>query len=304
MTLHDPHWPRVSGWLAQEAEAPDVVVVGVPTSSASISPSEAWRFPARFREVLAGFSPFDGERGVDLTDVAVRDHGDLPVGDLEPLEMMAEVDALTRDLDDGPVHVFIGGDNAITRPVARARVAGDLDRLGVLTFDAHHDVRVPEPFPSNGSPIRGLIDDGLPDDRVVQIGIHSFANSLAYRAWCQDHLVHVVTMTEVERQGIEATVDAALSHLAGRAPHIHVDFDIDVLDRAFAPACPGARPGGMSPRQLFRAAWLCGRHEQVVSADIVEVDPSRDVNDITAMSAATVFLNFVSGLVTREGPVT
>ncbi|MGH3440956.1 MAG: agmatinase family protein [Nitriliruptorales bacterium] len=300
VSIEDPHWPRASAWLARGDDDPALVVVGVPSSAASISPSEAWRAPAALREVLGRFSTFHGEEGLDLSDLTVADLGDWDVVDLDPVAMIEEVDRLTRALPAGSVRVFLGGDNAITRPVARA--GGPLDQLGVLTFDAHHDVRVTEPVPSNGSPIRGLVEDGLPDDRVIQIGIHSFANSRAYREWCDDHLIHPVTMRDVDGQGVDATVSSALNHLAARAGRIHVDFDIDVLDRAFAPGCPGARPGGMTPRQLARAAYLCGLHRRVASADIVEVDPSRDRDDLTIMNAATVFLSFAAGVARRGTP--
>ncbi len=66
------------------------------------------------------------------------------------------------------------------------------------------------------------------------------------------------TMADMEERGIDDVVRTALDRLSGVSSHIHVDSDVDVLDRAFAPACPGSRPGGMSPRQLARAAYLVG----------------------------------------------
>lgn len=297
--VDDPFWPRASDWLTGDHADPALVVVGVPSSSASISGSDAWRTPGELRAALGGFSTYHGERDVDLGALPVADLGDWDVRDLDPHEMIDAVDARARRLAAGPVHLFLGGDNAITRPLARATADRDLDGLGVLTFDAHHDVRVTEPVPTNGSPIRGLIQDGLAGDRIVQIGIHSFANSREYRRYGEQHGVRTITMHQIDHQGVVEVVDLALQHLADRVDHIHVDFDIDVLDRAHAPGCPGARPGGMSPRQLARAAYHVGLHELVTSADIVEVDPARDVNDVTLMNAATVLLSFAAGLTRR-----
>lgn len=297
----DPHWPRASTWLARSDADPALVVVGVPSSRASISASEAWRAPGAVRAALARFSTFHGERDVELRDLSVADAGDWDVTPLDPHEMIERVDGLARGLDPGRVHVFLGGDNAITRPLARATGDRDLVDLGVLTFDAHHDVRVTDPVPTNGSPIRGLVEDGLPDGHVVQIGIHPFANSREYRRYCDDHGIRVVTVADVEAQGIDAVVGSALATLAERCRHVHVDLDIDVLDRAFAPGCPGARPGGMTPRQLVRAAWLCGADERVTSADIVEVDPTRDPTGLTVDNAATVLLAFAAGVARRRG---
>lgn len=300
MLYDDPSWPRASTWLAQGSPAPSCVVVGVPTSVGSISPSRADLTPAAFRRVLSGFSPFDGEGGVDLADLPIADGGDWPVADLALEDMLVEVTARAGELDQGPVYAFVGGDNAITRPLVRGLAGDDLDRFGVLTFDAHHDVRTLDRGPMNGTPIRGLIDDGLPGDHVAQIGIHSFANSASYRRYCDDAGITVYTLEEVDRRGMVAVVDDALGRLAARVDMIYVDFDIDVLDRSFAPACPGSRPGGMAPRQLTAAARRCGTHPAVVAADLVEVDAAADRDDTSVMQLATVFLAFVSGLQARE----
>jgi formimidoylglutamase len=299
MLFDDPSWPRASAWLDTSAAAPDCVVVGVPTSVGSISPSRADLTPAEFRRVLAGFSTFDGEGGVDLGAVAVADRGDWPVAELDLGAMIDEVAHRAAALDQGPVYCFVGGDNAVTRPLVAGLSRGATSRMGVLTFDAHHDVRTTETGPRNGTPIRGLIEDGLPGDHVMQIGIHSFANSAPYRRYCDDVGIEVHTMAEVDRSGVVAVVDDALERLAERVDAIFIDFDIDVLDRAFAPACPGSRPGGMTPRQLAAAARRCGSHPTVVAADFVEVDAAADRDDITVMQLATTFLAFVSGLAGR-----
>ena len=250
--------------------------------------------------MLGGFSPFDGEAGVDLSDVRLRDDGDWPVADLGLDELLGSITDRAAALPAGPVYAFIGGDNTISRPLVRGLASGDLARMGVLTLDAHHDVRTLDRGPRNGTPIRGLIDDGLPGDHVVQIGIHSFANSAVYRRYCDEAGIAVHTMEEVERRGITAVVDDALGRLASRADRIYIDFDLDVLDRSFAPGCPGSRPGGMAPRELAAAARRCGTHPAVVAADFVEVDAATDRDDLTVMQLVNTFLAFTSGLSARE----
>lgn len=295
MLFDDPDWLRASEWLARGAARPDVAIIGVPTSVGSISASEAWRTPGRLREVMAGFSPYDGETATDLTSLAVADLGDWPVADAGLDELVGTVAGYAAELPRGPRYAFVGGDNAITRPLVTGLAGARLADVGVLTFDAHHDVRVLDAGPRNGTPIRGLIADGLPGGQVHQIGIHSFANSAPYRRWCDEAGIGITTMVEVDARGIEDVVSSALGDLAATCEWVHVDFDIDVLDRAFAPGCPGARPGGMTPRQLASAARLCGRHPAVRSADFVEVDPSADRDDLTVMALANTLLAFLSG---------
>jgi formiminoglutamase len=295
----DPRWPRAATWLARADADPALVVLGLPTSSASISPSEAWRTPAALREVLRRFSTYDGERDVDLEELAVRDLGDLDLADLAPADALTTIEEAVADVDPGPVAVFLGGDNVVTAAIVAAHRAAPLERTGVLTFDAHHDVRDYDEAPSNGAPIRWLLDRGLPGDQVVQVGIHGHANSRAYRRLCDDAGIHVVTLDEVERRGIGVVVTEALDHLAARTDAVHVDLDIDVLDRSFAPGCPGARPGGLTPRQLTAGAHLAGAHPAVRTVDLVEVDPSADVAEVTLMATAATFLAIATGVASR-----
>lgn len=300
--IDDPLWPRAGRWLASASDAPDLVVVGVPSSSSSLSPSEAWRTPSVFREALERFSVFDSEDEVDVGSLAVADLGDWPVAGVEMIDVLEQVTALAGGLEVGAVHAFIGGDNAITRPLVRGLSGGDLSSVGVLTLDAHHDVRSTGGGPTNGSPIRGLVEDGLPDGRVVQVGIHSFANSSEYRAFCSDHGIEVVSMAAVDEVGAGWLVTSALDDLAKRCDRVFVDVDIDVLDATYAPGCPGARPGGMTPRQLAAACRAAGAHPSVFAVDFVEVDVSRDPEGITVMNMANAFLAFCSGLTRRLRP--
>jgi formimidoylglutamase len=208
-------------------------------------------------------------------------------------------------LDDADIAI-LGGDNSITRPavhgLARALAQGQEatpDRVGLITLDAHHDLRDTSQGLNNGNPVRALLEDGLSGNNVWQIGIQPFANSPAYAAVAREHGIHVVTVDDVRTRGIGSAMAEALDDVAGRVDAIYVDLDVDVLDRAFAPACPGARPGGLMPAELFEAARLAGAHPKVRAVDIVEVDPERDVADVTVLAAARCLLSFASGLATR-----
>ena len=80
------------------------------------------------------------------------------------------------------------------------------------------------------------------------------------------------------------------------AERIYVDFDIDVVDRAFAPACPASLPGGMQPEDLLRAAYLLGAERSRRSRRTsCEVDANADVNGMTVRLMAATFLNFCAG---------
>lgn len=302
----DPQWPRASAWLDGSDPTPPadgaqrLRVVGVPSSVGSISPSDAWRTPAAVREALARLSPWDPVTGSDLrTALEVADLGDWDVDELDLVPAMERVRELAGGLDAAAAtHVFLGGDNAITRPLVNGLLGPDLGQVGVITLDAHHDVRHLDDGPRNGSPIRGLLEDGVSGHHVFQLGVGRFTNSGPYAQWAADHGIRSVTADEIHTRGITWAVRQALGHL----PHvrtIHVDLDIDVLDVAHAPACPGARPGGLLPHQLLTAATLLGAEPRVRSVDLVEVDVTADHDGRTVMATAMTLLAVAAGVASR-----
>lgn len=298
MAINDPYWPRADVWLAQEADDAQIRVVGVPSSSASLSPSRADMTPQAVRQRFSRFSTFHGEWGIDFESVTVYDEGNWPVSPLDMYEMPDRVEALARELPETPLTLFLGGDNAITRPLVNS--FGDLTRVGVITFDAHHDVRTLDLGPANGTLIRGLIEqDGLPGAHVSQIGIHSFANSRIYRDYCDDQYISVATVAEVEKAGIQNVVSGAIERLLARCDVIFVDVDIDVLDATLAPGCPGARPGGLGLRTLAEGVRLCASHPRVRAIDFVEVDAQADINGLTLDAMAHLVLAACAGFTER-----
>jgi formiminoglutamase len=147
-----------------------------------------------------------------------------------------------------------------------------------------------------------LIEAGFPGDRVAQIGIHPLGNAREHADWARAQGVHIVPLHAVRRDGMDAVIASALALLvANGAERVYVDFDIDVVDRAFAPACPASLPGGMQPDDLLRAAYLLGADTHVVAADLCEVDANADINGMTVRLMAATFLNFCSGIAVRAG---
>ena len=297
MSARDPLWPTAADWLRRPAEdgpsEAELAVIGIPLSVTSITqPAGAHETPPAIRRRLANLSTYHSERDVDVGELVAVD-----LGDLDPQPSNKEIASAARDVVRGaPMAVLLGGDNAVTYPAMLGMAGEGIEGWGLVTLDAHHDVRTYEGRPGNGSPVRALIDAGLPGTQMVQVGIAGFCNSVAYRRWCDDEGIDVVTAAEVRFGTIEDVLVEAFDRLALSVDHIYVDLDVDVLDSAFAPACPGARPGGLSPGELLAAAFLAGRNHRVRAVDIVEVDARRDVADRTVDVAALCLLNVAAGL--------
>lgn len=301
----DPEWPRASAWLSAGGsaapDAPTLAVLGVPLSVTSLSPSQAHTTPEAVRRALARFSTAyaaaDPVDDVDLDAVAVRDLGDLDLHGRPVDEVHTMItDALGRVAAD--LVVVLGGDNAVTRPAMRGRCA-DLAAAGLLTLDAHHDLRGFHAGITNGTPVRGLLDDGLPGGHVAQIGLGTFTNSGIHRRMALDAGISVITAEAARTEEVGACVRRELDRLAQRCSTVWVDLDVDVLDAAFAPACPGARPGGLAPWELHAAAFVAGRHPAVAGIDIVEVDAMADHAGRTVDIAAQCLLHAAAGLAGR-----
>jgi formiminoglutamase len=296
----DPRWPTASAWLAAGAPPPgrgagqraDLAVLGVPTWRTSLSPTAAHATPQAVRAALARYSTYATSLGTDLADrLTAVDLGDVADPDADEDAATEAVAAATRATR---LTVVLGGDNAATVPAVRGAGAA-----GLVTLDAHHDLRDGR---SNGSPVRRLLDGGLAGSAVAQVGIADWANSAAYAAEARAAGITVLSRQDVAARGIAACTRAALDVAAGGGP-VHVDLDVDVCDRAVAPACPASRPGGLSAAELLAAARIVGADPRVGSVDLTEVDASRDAPDgRTVRLVALAVLELAAGLATRARP--
>jgi formiminoglutamase len=298
----DPRWPRASEWLAgkhAEKSLGRLAVLGAPIRLGSITPSRCDLAPPAVRSILRKYSCYDVEADTDLHLLEARDLGDLPLADVTLEDAMEPISsAVDNAIENADAVVMIGGNNGVTRPGVYG-LDHSLSNCGLITIDAHFDLRDLDGGLTNGNPIRALLEDGIPGEKIVQIGIQPFANSRAYADIARSAGITIMTMDQVRAHDVETLLNEALEYLSRITAAIYVDLDIDVLDRSFSPATSGSRPGGLTPWELRRVAWLCGVHPKVRAIDLVEVDPTRDIADVTLLTTGACLLSFASGLVTR-----
>lgn len=291
----DALWPRAASWLQSNSSNADISVFGVPARKTSISKTGAHKTPAAIRKALLRYSTYNTTRRVDIAKLKVKDFGDVKSPD--SLEGEQRTSAMASVAAKSQLTVSLGGDNSITFAVARGVFGTDLSNAGLITLDAHHDLR---DGISNGSPVRRLIEAGLNPKRIVQIGIADFSNSAAYAQRAQDLGIHVVPRSELRKRSIENVWAEAISIAGAGGAGIHVDFDMDVCDRSVVPACPAAAPGGISADDLRQFAYLAGYSSLVKSLDITEVDATADTPDgRTVRLSALVLLEAAAGLASR-----
>jgi len=282
--------------LSTTATESDLTVLGIPAHLTSLSPTRADATPQAVRQALLRFSTWAPEHNVDVADLVWRDAGDVdaPDGDVGEQRVAHSVHELLRT---SRMLIAVGGDNSITHSVGRG-LWQDPAQGGLITIDAHHDLR---DGVSNGSPVRRLIDAGLPGTRVVQIGIADFSNSARYAARARELGITVISRADVARRGVADVWQQAVE-IVGAAPGgVYVDIDVDVVDRAAVPACPAAAPGGLSAWELRQLAFSAGSTPAVRVVDLTEIDATADAADErTIRLAALCVLEIGAGMLCRE----
>ena len=266
-----------------------VSLLGVPWYEQSSFMGGAAAAPAAIRTALQSpSSNLSTEGGLEFgTDAILEDAGDLQV---PANDTKAAIDAIAsgarRWLARRTPLLALGGDHAVTFPLVRAH-AERFAPLNILHLDAHPDLY--DNFEGNcfshACPFARIMEAGLAA-RLVQVGIRTLNEPQRRQA---------------ERFGVEqfdmrrwdgSTGTRESEPLTFDGP-VYLSLDLDVLDPAFAPGVSHHEPGGLSVREVLRI--IQGFRGTLVGADVVELNPSRDRDGVTAMVAA----KFVKELAAR-----
>jgi formiminoglutamase len=291
-------WFSAADLLTQDASAP-VALLGAPLGLGSITPGKCDLAPATLRAAMKRMSVYDLETETDLSVLRVFDAGNADVEQLQPAEALEPIVSRMRPLLAAhKLTMLIGGNNAITRPAVHA-LDPTLQRVGLLTLDAHFDLRDTDCGLTNGNPVQALLEDGMPGAHIAQIGLLPFANTKKAHEKAKAAGIYVATAAACRAQGLAAIAENALARLSAKCDVIHVDFDIDVVERHAMPGAPGARPGGVAVQDFLDATRLICAHPKVKSVDLTEFDPSLDVAAISALTAARWACEVLAGYLKR-----
>src|SRR5690606_33329082 len=162
-------WRSIADLVDNHPDA-TVALIGAPLNERSLTPGRCDLGPKALRGVLPRLSTYDVETGLEL-EVLVHDAGDVALKAVSPLEAFEPVRNAVAAQAHRDLTILVGGNNAITRPGVHAL---GLDRVGVLTLDAHFDLRDTDQGLTNGNPIQALLDDGMDGHRISQVGLAPF----------------------------------------------------------------------------------------------------------------------------------
>ena len=249
-----------------------VRLIGLPTDSHSSFLRGPAAAPSAIRAALwSDHGNAAAECGLELgSDILVEDPGDLPLdegaGDYDRIRLAAEQSAR-----DGVTPLFLGGDHMVTNPVV-AGLAAVHGPVNILHFDAHPDIYEDfrgDPL-SHASPFARIMERG-DAGRLVQVGIRT-ANR-----HCRE---------QAEKFGVETIEMRAFNAATVPIPdgRLYVSIDMDALDPAYAPGVSHHEPGGLSVRDILSV--LRRVDGPIVGGDVVELNPTRDINGMSAVVAA------------------
>lgn len=260
-------------------------LIGLPTDiNSSFRRGPAGAPPLIRAQLFSDHGNAAAENGMEIgREILLNDAGDLPLTEGPGDDALIEA-AVGMALAAGEAPLLLGGDHAVTYPVLRA-IAAHHGPVTILHFDAHSDTY--DDFRGNprshASPFARIMEDGLAT-RLVQVGIRTQTAHLRDQA--ARFGIEVVPMRDF--------VPAMVPVLFGP---IYVSVDLDGLDPAFAPGVSHHEPGGLSVRQLLDV--LHAQRGAIVGADIVEYNPDRDINCMTAVVAAKLVKEMAAMMVRR-----
>ena len=249
-----------------------VRLIGLPTDSHSSFLRGPAQAPDAIRAALSSdHGNMATESGAELgLDIALEDFGNLKLeesaGDFDLIRNAASEAAIS-----GAAPIFLGGDHMVTNPIfaGLAEVHGPVN---ILHFDAHPDLYDDfegDPL-SHASPFARIMERGHAT-RLVQVGIRTLNKHCREQA--ERFGVEIVEMRNFTADGVPIP----------KAP-LYVSIDLDALDPAFAPGVSHHEPGGLSVRDILSV--LHRIDGPIVGADVVEYNPTRDINGMTAVVAA------------------
>lgn len=213
--------------------------------------------------------------------------------------------SVSNSLSNNHFPLILGGDHSIAIG-SISGVSKHYENLGVIWYDAHGDLNIPEESPSgniHGMPLRILAGDGddklvnianyapkVKPENIVLIGMRDL--DVGERQYIKDNNIKTYTMAEVDRYGIKQVIKETIDYLKEKTDGIHLSLDVDALDPVETPGTGTRVLGGLTYRESHFALEFLHNSNLVTSMDLVEVNPLIDHNNDTAEQAVGLVGSF------------
>ncbi len=273
----------------------DFAVLGVPFDTAASNRTGQRFGPQHIRDFSVLLRPYNPDMDIDIFEYCSGvDYGDInviPGNALRTYDSM--VDGLTPLLEKNVIPVIMGGDHSITLGNLRA-FHKKFGKIALVHFDSHGDTwehYYGEKY-MHGTPFRRAAEEGLLDmEHSIQVGMRGPLYGPGDIEDARDLGFEVIPMKEVRQIGFDHVMKRIHERVKDRP--VFVTYDIDFVDPAFAPGTGTPEVGGpTSYEALEYVRGLDGL--DVVGFDLVEVLPTYDANEITAVLASAVIYEMIT----------
>jgi len=181
--------------------------------------------------------------------------------------------------------VVLGGDHSITFASVKA-FAEKHDNPGLVVLDAHPDCETAFSPPSHEDLIDTLVEEGIiKAENIILVGLRNMHSN--EREFLEKHKINTFPMKEISMEGIKETCSAVMN-AANNFGALYLSIDIDSVDPAFAPGTGYPEPGGFTSRELLHFVQRLRKMKNIKMADIVEINPEKDVNGMTVLLGAKI----------------
>ena len=265
----------------------DIAFVGCPLDLGAIGLSGARHGPKAMREGSRNYGPMNDVTGeIPFEQCNIIDYGDVEWSCTNlDVRVSEDIPLVFESLSSKGLNTLsCGGEHTTTYGVLKGLSIGHDDSFGLIQLDAHCDTMSTwgGDTINDGSVFRQAVLDGYIDpERTVQIGIRGRANFLW--EFSHDTGMTVITADEVFEKGVEYVIDKA-KEVTGDGK-TYFSLDLDSIDSSYMMGTTGPEPFGLHPRQI-RELIHGLRGTDFIGADVVELNPNRDLNGSCAHLAA------------------
>ena len=230
---------------------------------------------------------------MEVGDQLLVDRGDVDIIPSDTQKTFAATrKAVMASIAANRVPIMIGGDDSLLFPVAHGVHDALPGRIGIIHFDAHLDLMDESEMQGRHSQSSGMrrsleLERIAPED-CIQLCERHFNFPASGKFKHDNDLIHL-SAREVLKIGPEETVKRALERVKN-ADHLFLSFDIDSVDPAYAPGAGAHEPGGITSDQALQMGSMLAPHCAAMA--ITEVNPTKDVGDMTSTLAAYLAFTF------------
>lgn len=192
-----------------------------------------------------------------------------------------------KELKEGDI--YLGGDHSISYHIFK-KFFKDKKNAGILIFDAHPDLYQHFDKPMQTDWLYFLIKEKLvKPENIILVGIRN--PDMKEVQVMKDCKIKYFTCRQLFNN-LEDHCDAIMES-AKSFSDLYISIDIDTLDPAFAPGTGYIEPAGLSTRELIYLLQRIKLLKNVRKYDLVEVNPDKDVNNMTSKATAKIIKELI-----------